>query len=473
MADRPNVLFLMADQHRGDCVGADPHCPPAGDGTPAVHTPNIDHFAAEGALFSRAYTPVPSCIPARRCLWTGQDQATNGCPNWTHEEWDFEHTLPGELGRAGYQTHLVGKSHSQPLRTHFGFQGMDLHAAGDGDYAEWLERESEGAYDEISHGLGRNSWDARPNHLPEHQHPTNWTTNRALDFLDDRDATRPFFLTVSYHRPHQPFDALPPYWDMYRDRDLPDPYLGDWAGDLYGEKVPEHPATDAWCADLPDWVIERARAGYYGNVTHVDHQINRILDRLSDAGELSNTLIVYTSDHGEMLGDHHLWRKTYAYESSSRVPLVVRFPGSFEGQRGQVIDRPVGLEDLMPTILSAVDADVPDTVEGSNLLDLVADPDREDWRAAYHGEHGPIYDPENACQWLVDEDTKYVWNPVTGEELLFDLAEDPGETENLAGDPEHEGELDRWRAGLADRLADRPEGFVEDGSLQAIPDVDW
>jgi arylsulfatase A-like enzyme len=468
--DRPNVLFVMADQFRGDCVGADPQCPRTSDGAPAVHTPNIDQLVGEGGLFSRAYTPVPSCVPARRCLWTGQTPSTNGCPGWTTEPWDFEHTLPGELSDAGYETHLVGKSHSQPLEHTFGFDEKILHAAGDGDYADWLERRSDGEYTETSHGLGRNSWDARPNHLPEHEHPTNWTTNRAIDFLEETDPTRPFFLTVSYHRPHQPFDALPAYWNMYRDREIPPPVVGAWVSDYYGAHDSEYPSTKAWCADLPAPVVERARIGYYGNVTHIDHQLNRILRTLDSADELEDTLIVFTADHGEMLGDHTLWRKTYAYEGSARIPLVIRFPTSWDRPRSWIADRPVGLEDVMPTVLAATGTATPDSVDGRNLLALIDDPEGADWREYYHGEHAPIYDPTNACQWLVSEESKYIWNPVTGDELLFDLGTDPGECTNLAADPDAQEQLECWRGRMIEELDGRSEGFVEDGAL--VPERD-
>jgi len=468
MSERPNVLLVMADQHRGDCVGADPACPTAGDGVPAVHTPTLDNFAEQGTLLSRAYTPVPSCVPARRCLWTGQTPATNGCPNWTTDPWEFEHTLPETLSRAGYQTWLVGKSHSQPHRNHFGFHGMDLHTAGTGDYATWIERESGGEYDEVSHGLNRNSWDARPNHLDEHEHPTNWTTNRALEFFERQDPTRPFFLTVSYHRPHQPFDALPAYWQLYQDRELPSPVIGDWAADMYREAAPDYPETSAWCADLPDWLVDRARTGYYGNITHVDHQLHRILNRLGSRGELRNTVVVYTSDHGEMLGDHYLWRKTYAYEGSARVPLLVRLPETTDVTPAGTVDQPVGLEDIAPTLLDLAGTDVPETVEGRNLLELIREPDRDDWRRYYHGEHGPIYDDENACQWVVSIDRKYIWNPATNDELLFDLDGDPAETKNLADCPEWEVERDRYRETLIDLLSNRPEGFVRNGDLRPV-----
>ena len=474
MVDRPNILFIMTDQHRGDCLGADPASPVDTDGRSLIHTPNIDSFVGDGVLFSRAYTPAPSSIPARRCLLTGQTPFENDCTGWKTTPWEFEHTLPGELSKAGYQTKLTGKIHSIPNRNACGFQSMDQHEGlftfPDDDYTQWMERESDGKFDEMSHGLGRNSWDPRPWHLPEHYHPTNWTTNRALEFLDDRDPTRPFFLNLSYVRPHTPFDPPQAYWDMYCDREIPGPYRGDWADEIYGDKIPEYPAIDAWVADLPPTIERRARIGYYGLITHVDHQIKRVLDHLRISGELENTFVLFCADHGEMLGDHYLWRKSYAYEGSTRVPMVMRLPEMMAGERGRIINRPVGLEDVMPTLLSVAGADVPDTVFGRNLLNLVADPDRDDWREFYHGEHAPeVYHPENTMQFVVDERMKYVWNPVTGRELLFDLIDDPGETVDLAADGDHDETLKAYRKKLTTHLADRPEGFVVDGELTPQP----
>jgi len=473
MPDRPNVLFVMTDQHRGDCLGADPNCPTDADGRPLLHTPNVDGFVGQGALFTSAYSPVPSCVPARRCLMTGQTPYTNDCTGWKADEpWAFEHTLPGELAAAGYQTKLTGKLHSVPNRNHVGFESMDQHEALNGvpdDYAAWLDDHDE-PFDELSHGLGRNSWDPRPWHLPEHYHPTNWTTERALDFLDERDPTRPFFLNVSYVRPHTPLDPPEVYWDMYADRDLPEPAMGDWVDDLYGEKLPEYPPTDAWLADLPPTVVRRARAGYYGSITHIDHQLKRILDRLRVEGALENTVVLFCSDHGEMLGDHHHWRKTYPFEGSARVPLVLRFPEGWRTDlpRQRLVDRPVGLEDVMPTLLDVAGVDRPDTVESRSLLPLVADPDRE-WRTFYHGENTPgSYHPENAQQYAVDGRWKYVYFPVTGEDLLFDLAADPLETTDLSNDSDEAEAYDRCRSWLTDRLADRPEGFVADGELTTV-----
>ena len=473
MPDRPNILFIVTDQHRGDCIGADPQCPTDADGRSLVHTPNIDNFVQNGALFTSAYTPAPSCIPARRSLLTGQTPATNGAPGWVTDEWDFGTTLPKELRDGGYQTKLAGKIHSIPIRSNQGFESMDQHEAladhPNDDYEQWLAEKSEGLFDELTHGIGRNSWDPRPSHLPEHLHPTTWTTDRAIDFLEERDPTRPFFLNVSYVRPHTPLDPPQPYWDMYADRDLPDPYMGEWAEEMYGEKIPEFPATNAWVADLAPNTVHRARTGYYGLITQIDHQVKRIMFQLRKMDELANTFVMLISDHGEMLGDHFLWRKTYGYEGSARVPFLMRFPETMDAERKQFIDRPVGIEDVMPTLLSVADVDVPESVEGRNLLDLVADPGRDDWREWYHGEHAPgSYDPENGCQYGIGERTKYIWNPVTGEELLFGLDEDPGEERDLSSDPDHRSELQEWRNRMTDRLAGRSEGFVDDGDLSPI-----
>lgn len=470
MADRPNILLIVTDQHRGDCLGVDPQSPTDADGRSLVHTPNLDRMVPHGTMFTRAYTPSPSCIPARRSLLTGQTPFTNGAPGWVTTPWEFEHTLAQQLRDGGYQTKLTGKIHSIPPGTHVGFESMEQHEAlashPNDDYTRWLDRETDGTVDELAHGIGRNSWDPRPWHAEEYHHPTNWTTRRALEFLEERDETRPFFLNLSYVRPHTPFDPPQVYWDMYIDRDIPKPYMGDWVDDVYDEKIPEIPATNAWIADLPPTIVHRARAAYYGLVTHIDHQLKRVFHALGVAGELENTFVMMVSDHGEMLGDHYLWRKTYPFEGSARVPLLCRFPDSMGLPVGRTIDRPVGLEDVMPTLLSVADLPIPETVEGRNLLELVRDPDDGDWREWYHGEHAAgSYDPENGTQYLVSERYKYAWNPVTGRELLFDLDSDPGEERDLSGDDDHAETLDTARARLVDQLEGRPEGFVENDLL--------
>lgn len=475
MPRRPNVLLITTDQHRGDAIGADPACPTDRRGDPLVHTPNIDALIGGGAMFTGAYTPAPSSIPARRCLWTGKSPANVDATTYHDRPWEFEAPLPRVLRDAGYQTRLTGKTHAIPAGNRFGFEEAVLHTGLDrnaDDYAEWLRREHDA--DEIGHGIGRNSWDARPWHRTESEHPTVWTTERAIEFFENRDPTRPFFHYVSYVRPHQPYDPPRAYWDLYADREIPDPPVGEWVEAAYGDRIPDYPKPNAWLADLPREVVRRARIGYYGSVTHVDHQLNRLLRALRGTEGGENTLVIFTSDHGDQLGDHHLWRKTFAYEGSARVPLVVRYPSSAStsAETGRRIDRPVGLEDLLPTVLDVVGVDLPASIDGASLAPLLEDDDGADWRSWYHGEHGPTYDRRTGTQFLVDETTKYVWHPTTGRELLFDLGADPRETENRA--EEDAEELERWRDRLIDRLEGRSEGFTDGDRLRTVdPENAW
>ena len=185
---------------------------------------------------------------------------------------------------------------------------------------------------------------------------------------------------------------------------------------------------------------------------------------MSRSGVLGETLTLFTSDHGEMLGDHHLWRKTYAYEASSRVPFILRPPAAFVAPRNVEVGPPVtvGWEDIMPTLLDAAGEAIPDTVEGRSVLPLVRG-QTDGWRPFYHGEHSPCYHPENANQFLTDGLWKYIWNPITGQEQLFYLQEDPHECRDLA--TAGGSELERWRARMVTELEHREEGLSDGEKL--------
>lgn len=463
MPTAPNVLLIVTDQHRGDCIGRDPAAATDSDGQSIIHTPHLDALTAEGALFSRGYTPVPSCAPARRCLRTGQTPVSSNSTNWITADWNFEAELSQIFQTAGYETMGIGRFHHYPRDESMGFERTAYHPGH--DYDTWLsDRVPDTQITDTSHGIGPNGWDARPFHLDESLHPTVWTTNRALEGLDSREADRPFFLHLSYLKPHTPFDPPRAYWDLYEDRDLPAPAIGDWVDDHHGGAIPSIPRPDAWRAELPDGIIERARQGYYGLITQIDHQLNRVFHRLRSAGEWENTIVIMTSDHGDMLGDHHLWRKCYGYEASSRVPFIVKPPRDMDIDRGRIVSQPVGLEDVMPTLLETCDIPIPDTVDGRSVLPLLRSGDT-DWRDYYHGEHGPIYEPENATQYLISEQFKYLWNPVTDDELLFDLEADPLECRDLSDSPSHAALITTVRDRLIDRLTGRQEGFVDNGQL--------
>ncbi|MBT4138146.1 MAG: DUF4976 domain-containing protein, partial [Candidatus Latescibacteria bacterium] len=160
----------------------------------------------------------------------------------------------------------------------------------------------------------------------------------------------------------------------------------------------------------------------------------------------------------------NLWRKTYAYEASARVPFIVKAPPSIEAKRNREIDHLVGWEDIMPTFLDIAGAPIPDTVEGKSILPLLRG-EEDNWRTHYHGEHAPCYHPENANQFLTDQKWKYIWNPITGDEQLFDLKSDPNECHDLSQDPNHSQTLSQWHKRLAQQLKDRVENLSDGKTL--------
>jgi arylsulfatase A-like enzyme len=454
-ADRPNIVFILLDQMRRDCLSLLGH--------PVVETPNVDQIGRRGVVFTAAYSSCPSCIAARASMMTGLAPASHGrlgyrdCVPWT-----YDHMLPAVLGDAGYQTHCVGKTHFYPQRKHCGFQSLDSYEANqnhDGryvnDYFEWLREKTNGRMAERDHGLDSNSWVARPSHLPEELHNNTWVVTKGIEFLHRRDRTRPFFLNLSFHRPHPPIDPPRVFYDLYKDRELPPVPVGDWA-EPHGVEVDD---INTWHGRLKPEQLDHTRRAYYAQVAHIDNQIGRFVLALKhlNAGP---TAFVFTSDHGEMLGDHHLFRKSYAYEGSAAVPLVLSMPG---GTRDRVCDRPVVLEDLYPTMLDIAGVPVPGRVDGHSLLPFLRGEQPDDWPEFVHGEHSSCYDPTNAMQFLTDGREKYVWFPVTGAEQLFDLTEDPAEGRDLAADPAAKDRLERWRQRMVEALAPREQDGLSNG----------
>ncbi|MGH7143809.1 MAG: arylsulfatase [Planctomycetota bacterium] len=453
MTDRPNLILILTDHWRGDSLGCLGH--------PVAETPHLDSLAREGMVFTRGYTPSPSCTPARRCLMTGL--TPNGTGMLGYQDgvpWTYPRSFAAEVTRAGYQTINIGKTHFFPTRNHLGFEQLIVPE----DYHAWLEKQPEVKSGWLGHGVPANSWLGRPSHLPEDLLQETWFTTQALDFLDRRDPTRPFFLCLSFNGPHPPWTPPQVYFDLFMQREMPPPAVGAWA-QLY-ERQAEYPLdVNAWCGQVAPHLQQRARAAYFAYLAYIDAQIGRFITSLRLRGLYNDSLILMTSDHGEMLGDHNLWRKTYAFEGSARVPFVVRPPRDFGGARNRRIQQVVGWEDIMPTFLEFAGAKVPAAVEGRSLRPLLRG-NTKGWREYYHGEHAPCYVPTEACQFLTDGDWKYIWNPITGGELLFHLAEDPTELEDLAPDPAQAERLALWRGRLARKLKGRPEKLSDGKRLK-------
>lgn len=468
MKRKPDILFITTDQQRGDCLGCAGH--------PALETPYLDALAENGTRFSSAYSSVPSCTPARAAMLTGMDQWNHGRLSMAGSDYlEFPATLPGELGKVGYQTQAVGKMHFQPQRACYGFDNMILDESSRrqgkfvSDYHQWFDQVKDGPYGYRDHSVDWNSWMARPSHLPEHLHPTWWTAEEGIRFLKNRDPSRPYFLWLSFARPHSPYDAPQWYFDLYdKGKDVPEAVVGDWA-EPYAKQVD---GVNAPFSMRPKEQTRRARAGYYGNITFIDHQIGRVLYEMGKLGTVDpkNTLIVFTSDHGDMMGDHHHWRKTYGYEGSARVPLIVTLPEDWKIKQRAVDSHPVEMRDIMPTLLEAAGAKIPKSVDGQSLLSL-AEGRETSWREFVQGEHTVCYGMENGMQYVTDGKEKYIWFHHTDREQFFDLSEDPMECRNLIDDPGKRSRIGVWRKRLAEVNETRGDPRGQNGKLVASKEM--
>jgi choline-sulfatase len=462
---RPNLILLMTDQHRADCVGA--------YGNRVIVTPNLDRLAREGALFRAAYSSVPSCTPARATLLTGLSPWHHGMLGYGQIPSRYPRETPRMLADAGYWTIGIGKMHYGGQDFPHGFQRLILDEQAlpgmqsPDDYRQWFRRVAPSMNPEAT-GISWNSHRAAPYALPEHLHPTRWTADEAIKFLENYKRPEPFFLKVSFVRPHSPYDPPRRWWDHYAEADLPPAAVGNW--DERHTQRGKPFVEDLWQGDLGPEKVRRARQGYYASVSFVDEQIGRILDALSKLGLLEKTFILMTADHGDMTGDHHLWRKTYGYEPSARIPMIVRWPeGLVKASRGQVLSQPVELRDVLPTLLDAGGvAYDPQWFDGRSMLNLVRGR-AQGWREWIDLEHSTCYAPENNWTGATDGRVKYIYYVPDGREQLFDLAKDPQENHNLAGLPEHRSTLLLWRERLIGHLSERGEPFVVDGKLGIRP----
>ncbi|MEZ5356654.1 MAG: arylsulfatase [Bryobacteraceae bacterium] len=468
---RPNILFVMTDQQRGDCTGA--------AGNPAVRTPNMDRIAHEGVQFTSAYSSTPTCTPARTALLTGLSPWHHGMLAMVRMADRYPLEKPRALRDAGYYTMAIGKNHFAPLRNGHGYHRMllDEHcgcgnvhdpdaiarreAEDRSDYEAWFWSQAP-TLDPHATGLGWNDYPAKSFALPEHLHPTVWTGQSAVRFLDQYDGRDPFFLKVSFVRPHSPYDPPARFMRMYEDAPLPEARAGKWAA-RFEQRNSNRP--DIWRGKLDPAEIRRSRQGYYGCITQVDEQIGQIFEALERRGWYDETLIVFTSDHGDMTGDQNLWRKSYAYQPSTRIPMMMRWPtGLVAAERGQSMPQPVELRDILPTFLDAAASPTAQPLDGRSLLDLVRKRG-EGWREYIDLEHGVCYSTENQWNALTDGKVKYIYHALHGEEQLFDLAADPHELNDLAGDPARAPLLRKWRQRLVDHFAERGAPYLVSGRL--------
>ena len=433
-AVRPNVLLIFTDDQRYDSLSI--------TGNPYIQTPALDRIAAEGALFRRAYVSTSRCCPGRAALLTGKNATRHGVWN-NHPEpgsLDGHDSVADHLDRAGYRTAWIGKWHlpnsgGGPVR------GFD----------RWVSYEGPGShFGQVLNVDGET--------VKSEGFQADRLTDHALEFLGDaRDSAEPFFLTLAFKNPHVPMTPAPRHAGTldHVPVGLPASAL-DPVSSLPAFYRVLRGATGRHAIDDEEAYARDLRA-YWELMLSVDDNVQRVLDVLTASGELDNTLILVTTDNGQLLGEHGLQQKGLSYEPSIQVPLLMRFPERI--QKGRTMDQLVLTEDLLPTVLELCGLDIPGDVQGKSLVPILEDPSSS-WRErflylapGFGGEGGMI---ERA---VVEERFKYVSFEAAGtrEELLFDRESDPDERTNLAaqlGQADTLARMRQWMGEERRRLGD-------------------
>ncbi len=346
---KPNILHIFADQLRFDAIAA--------HGNPHIKTPNLDRLAAMGVSYSRAYTPSPVCVAARCSMITGLYPPKTDC--FSNDDMpDNVPSLMDILTRSGYRTHGIGKCHFTPdwnaLR---GFETRERQEELSPEYVETepyyrtlLENNYDYTYE--AHGVrGPMYYIPQPSRLPAHLHPTQWIGDRTVDFLNQYTEDKPFYLFSSFIHPHPPFAPPVPWHKLYDPVEMPTPIRteDDESMQMFINKIQNRYKYRDQGRDLN--LLRCQKAYYYSCVSFVDYQVGRILDELEKSGHLHDTLIVFTADHGELLGDYGCYGKRSMQDSAARIPFLLYQKGVFEG--GKTCSSPVSLVDLAPTFLDA------------------------------------------------------------------------------------------------------------------------
>jgi arylsulfatase len=446
---RPNILFVFTDQQRADTLGAL---------NPIMRTPVLDRLCDEGTLFTQAYTPVPVCVPARCSLTFGQYATRTGCyeNNYPMPEVTRERpTMMSALAEAGYQTHGVGKMHFTPdgqaLR---GFERRDraeeLAGPEGDDYAAWLHAQGFDHVVDTNGPRGEMYYIPQPAQMPARAHGSYWVADRSIDFLRQRDRSRPFFLWSSFIHPHPPFSPPVPWNKLYRAPAMPLPKRPPDAHNLWTHINRVQNRYKFRDAGIDDNLLRVMKAYYYACVSFIDYNAGRILQTLEETGELENTLIVWSSDHGEFLGDYDCFGKRSFLKSAANVPLVARFPERFKA--GQRVDAPASLVDIMPTFLAAagVTRDALQ-LDGIDLAELAARPAQRPFVFG-HYQSGEATDYNRALYMALSQRWKYIYSAAENREFLFDLRVDPDETRNRAETAGYLGHTRAMRGAMIEQL---------------------
>jgi arylsulfatase A-like enzyme len=488
-----NVLLIVVDQWRGlmlPKLGAD-----------YLKLPNIDALCAEGVTFRNHFTQSVPCGPARASLLTGLYVMNHRAVQNTIPLDARFTNLAHELRTGGYDPALVGYTTTTPdprktapndprffvlgdimegFHSVGAFENRDAYFGWVASQGFKLPQNRDDVW--LPQGASPGGATAQPAVIPKELSDTAWFTERGLSYLQGR-AGRPWFLHLGYYRPHPPFIAPAPYNAMYRPEDMPkvvraaspaeeakqNPLLGYYIDNI--KQASFFQDGRKLGSEMTEAEVAQMRATYCGLMSEIDDHLGRVFAYLKETGQWDNTLIIFTCDHGEQLGDHHLLGKIGYFDESYRIPMIIRDPrAAAKGTRGTIVEKFTETIDTMPTILEWLGLPVPRQVDGHSLLPFVEGGAPSDWRTEAHYEfdfrdlhysqpESALGVPMDRCGLAVvqDENYKYVHFAALPP-LLFDLKADPGQFVNRANDPayaarmgEYAQKMLTWRLGYADR----------------------
>lgn len=450
--DRPNILFLMSDEHRFDVAGF--------AGNDVVRTPVLDSLARDGVVFNNAYTPSPICIPGRQAMMSGQFPRTCNCEKFGQDLAPNTMTFANRFSQYAYQTCVSGKLH------HVGrdqMQGWNMRVAPDMFVNEkFIEGRVEEEFKKYPAWHSRWKWsdvtEVHRAHAEDDSRNQRFDRNATaalgefiedyfLDMTYDRATpNRPVMMKLSLLQPHYPYVATRERLIYYFNRVKPfldepvfdHPFLGQRSIKVEEEATPRE--------------IRRATAAYYGMVEAVDTHFGQTLDALRNVGQnLDDWIIIYTTDHGEMLGEHGIWEKQKFFEGSARVPLIIRYPKRF---KPRVVNENVNLCDIFATLCDLAGIPTPGGLDSRSMVPLM-NGDSHAWRTRYRNETVSQFGARNLM--IKQDDLKYHWYGSDVPEVLFDLKNDPKERRNAIDDPAHAIRVKEFRD-RRDELGFAPEG---------------
>ena len=462
--DRPNVLFIHTDQQRWDALGA--------NGNDEIRTPHLDALAAEGVTFNRYFTQATVCAPSRASYLTGRYPSQLGIYKNGRTVPESVPTIADYLGRAGYVTGNLGKLHFKPhaLRDHrdphprYGFDHIEI-ADEPGCYPDayraWVKRRAPDQLDNVSWGLpwAAKQWQALMHRDDGIEHPeprfpkrpvpfpadeelsfSAFVADRTETFLERHASGAPFLCVAGFYAPHSPWVVPQRFLDEYDPANFT---LPSYPPSLDAEREERAAgAADETDPTFDDAELRGAIHGYYAMITEVDHYVGQLLDTLDRLGIREETMVIFTSDHGEDLGHHLRYGKGWpGYDTITRVPCVIRWPEVIETP-GQSMQPIVEAVDLLPTILEGAGIQAPAAVRGRSLVSLLREETTRHRASALIEGEGRKAIRTDRYRYAVGEN----------DEHLYDLATDPAEHHNLADDPAYEQERARLRATLLDRL---------------------